>query len=130
MNHLILPFKKNAAIPGGASHSGTGWFLLVLAVLVGDAAAGLAGGLARGLALAAAAVLGALAEVAGLKGGDLDHDLPPLYLVLPWDYTTARAESQGFQIANLTGQSERSSRSAASEIDFWEKPKCFQFVQI
>ena len=75
--YRYLPFKKNAAIPGGAFHSGTRWFLLVLAVLVGDAAAGLAGGLARGLALAAAAVLGALAEIAGLEGGDLDHGLPP-----------------------------------------------------
>ena len=44
--------------------------LAVLALLVGDAAAGLASGLARGLALAAAAVLGALAQVAGLKGLD------------------------------------------------------------
>ena len=52
-------------------------FLLGLAVLVGNAAAGLAGGLARGLALAAAAVLGALAELAGLEGGDLDHGMPP-----------------------------------------------------
>ena len=44
-----------------------------LALLVGDAAAGLAGGLAGGLALAAAAVLGALAEVAGLDGLDVFH---------------------------------------------------------
>ena len=41
--------------------------LLVLAGLVGDAAAGLAGALAGGLALAAAALDCALAEVAGLK---------------------------------------------------------------
>ena len=39
-----------------------------LALLVGNTAAGLASGLARGLALAAAALLGALAEVAGLDG--------------------------------------------------------------
>jgi hypothetical protein len=54
--------------------------VLVLAVLVGNAAAGLASGLARGLAFAAAAVLGALAEVAGLKGGDLDHGIASNYL--------------------------------------------------
>ena len=48
--------------------------LLVLALLIGHAAAGLAGGLARGLALAAAAVLGALAHVAGLKGLDSLHN--------------------------------------------------------
>ena len=42
--------------------------LLVLAGLVGDAAAGLAGALAGGLALAAAAVLGAGAEITGLEG--------------------------------------------------------------
>ena len=51
--------------------------LLVFALLIGHAAAGLAGGLARGLALAAAAVLGALAHVAGLKSLDSlhNHDL-------------------------------------------------------
>ena len=42
--------------------------LLVLAGLVGDAAAGLAGALAGGLAFAAAALDGALAEVAGFEG--------------------------------------------------------------
>jgi di/tricarboxylate transporter len=48
--------------------------VLVLALLVGDAAAGLAGGLAGGLALAAAAVLGALAQRTGLQGLDSFHD--------------------------------------------------------
>ena len=48
--------------------------LLVLALLIGHAAAGLAGGLARGLALAAAAVLRALAHVAGLKRLDSLHN--------------------------------------------------------
>ena len=47
---------------------------LVLALLVGNAAAGLAGGLAGSLALAAAAVLGALAQVAGLKSLDSFHN--------------------------------------------------------
>ena len=46
---------------------------LLLALLVGDAAAGLASGLAGGLALAAAAVLGAVAKVAGLDGLDMGH---------------------------------------------------------
>ena len=46
---------------------------LVLASLVGNAAAGLASGLARGLALAAAAVLGAVAQVTGLNGLDMFH---------------------------------------------------------
>ena len=41
--------------------------LSLFARLVGNAAAGLAGALAGGLALAAAAVLGAGAEIAGLK---------------------------------------------------------------
>ena len=49
--------------------------LLVLAGLVGDAAAGLAGGLARGLALAAAAVGSAFAQVTGLDGLDVFHGL-------------------------------------------------------
>ena len=44
-----------------------------LALLVCDAAAGLAGGLARGLALAAATVLGAVAQVLGLDGLDMLH---------------------------------------------------------
>jgi hypothetical protein len=47
--------------------------LLLLALLVGDAAAGFAGGLAGGLALAAAALFGALAEAAGLQGLDSLH---------------------------------------------------------
>ena len=45
----------------------------VLALLVGDAAAGLAGRLARGLALAAAAVLGAVTQIAGIERLDMFH---------------------------------------------------------
>ena len=45
----------------------------VLALLIGNAAAGLASGLARGLALAAAAVLSAVAQIAGLDGHDMLH---------------------------------------------------------
>ena len=61
-------------------------FLLLglLALLIGNAAAGLAGGLARSLALAAAAGLGALAEVAGLQSLDMLHwfSLPDLLGVM------------------------------------------------
>ena len=45
-----------------------------LALLIGDTAAGLACRLARGLALAAAAVLCALAQVAGLNRLNVFHD--------------------------------------------------------
>ena len=48
--------------------------LLVLALLISNAAAGLASGLAGSLALAAAAVLGALAHVAGFKSLDSLHN--------------------------------------------------------
>jgi hypothetical protein len=47
--------------------------LLVLADLVGNAAAGLASGLARSLAFAAAAVFGALAKITGLNGLNMLH---------------------------------------------------------
>ena len=47
---------------------------LVLAGLVGNAAAGLASGLARSLALAATAVLSAVAKIAGLDRLDMLHD--------------------------------------------------------
>ena len=49
-------------------------FLIAFALLVCDAAAGLAGRLAGGLALAAAAVLGAVAEVAGFQSLDMLHN--------------------------------------------------------
>ena len=48
--------------------------LLVFALLVGNAAAGLASGLARGLAFTAAAVLGAGAEVLGFQSLNLHND--------------------------------------------------------
>ncbi len=47
--------------------------LLALAGLVSDAAAGLASGLAGSLALTAAAVLSAVAQIAGLNGNDMLH---------------------------------------------------------
>ena len=46
---------------------------LLLALLVGNTAAGLAGRLAGSLALAAAAVLGALAQITGLQSLDSFH---------------------------------------------------------
>ena len=46
---------------------------LALALLVGNAAAGLAGRLARGLALTAAAILGAVTQILGLDGLDMLH---------------------------------------------------------
>ena len=53
-----------------------GIFLLVvflLASLIGNAAGSLAGRLARGLALAAAAILSALAQIAGSNGNNMLH---------------------------------------------------------
>ena len=49
------------------------YLLGALALLVGNAAAGLAGRLAGGLTLTAAAILGAFAQVAGLDGLDVFH---------------------------------------------------------
>jgi hypothetical protein len=49
--------------------------LLVFARLIGHTAARLAGGLAGSLALAASAILGALAQVARLKGLDPFHEI-------------------------------------------------------
>ena len=48
--------------------------LSVLALLIGDTAAGLAGGLAGSLALAATAILRTLAQIAGLNGLDMLHN--------------------------------------------------------
>ena len=48
--------------------------LLILALLICDTAAGLAGRLAGSMALAAAAVLGAVAQVSGLQGLNVAHN--------------------------------------------------------
>ena len=56
--------------------------ILILALLVGHAAAGLTGRLARGLAFAAAAVLCALTEIAGLEGLDSFHGFISILSVL------------------------------------------------
>ena len=47
---------------------------LLLALLIGDTAAGLAGRLAGSLALAATAVLSAVAQIAGLNSFDMLHN--------------------------------------------------------
>ena len=48
-------------------------FLGALALLIGNTTAGLASRLAGGLALATTAVLGAVAQIAGLNGLDMFH---------------------------------------------------------
>ena len=48
-------------------------FLCVFTLLVSNAAAGLAGRLTRGLAFAAAAVLGAVTQIAGFDSLDVFH---------------------------------------------------------
>jgi len=72
--------RKSAADPGGTFRCNS--LILVLALLIGNAAAGFAGRLARGLALAAAAVLGALAQVAGLNGLNMLHGRLLLMFIL------------------------------------------------
>ena len=52
--------------------------LLLLARLVGNAAAGLAGALAGSLAFAAAAVLEALSHIAGVQSLNVLHEISPL----------------------------------------------------
>ena len=52
-------------------------FLLAFALLICNAAAGLASRLAGGLALAASAVLCALAKVLGFNSLDMLHNKPP-----------------------------------------------------
>ena len=49
-------------------------FLVVLALLIGDAAAGLACGLAGSLAFAATAILRALTQIAGLNCLNMFHE--------------------------------------------------------
>ena len=65
---------KNAAQSGGIFFKNK-LLILVLALLVGDAAAGLAGRLAGGLALTAAAVLGAVAQATSLESLDSFHNM-------------------------------------------------------
>ena len=51
--------------------------LFVLALLIGNTAAGFAGGLAGGLAFAAAALPGALAKIPGVQGFNMFHGIFP-----------------------------------------------------
>ena len=58
---------------------------LVFALLIGNAAAGLASGLARGLAFTATAVLGAFAKILGFEGFNVFHIQTPsqkCYLII------------------------------------------------
>ena len=64
--------------------------LLVLALLISNAAAGLASGLAGSLALAAAAVLGAVAQVLGLQSLNALHKESPSYLFDFIHYSTVK----------------------------------------
>jgi hypothetical protein len=74
VNHFCFSFTKKCRRTSAAF-----WyvqllaFLGALALLVGNAAAGLASRLARGLALTAAAVLSAVTQIAGLDGLDMLH---------------------------------------------------------
>ena len=54
--------------------------LVVLALLVGNGAGGLAGRLTRGLALAAAAVGSALLQRGAVERFDMGHGISPLYV--------------------------------------------------
>ena len=49
-------------------------FLLVFTLLIGNAAAGLAGRLAGGLAFAASTLFGALAKITGIQSLNMLHD--------------------------------------------------------
>ena len=69
----MAAFAPHEAIPQDVCGSYDSLFVSVLALLVCNTAAGLAGRLARGLALAAAAVGSALAEITGLNRNDVFH---------------------------------------------------------
>jgi len=78
---ILFRLMKNAAEPGGIVGMQLLDFLGALALLICDTAAGLASRLARGLALAAAAVLCAFAQVAGLNSFDVLHNFHLSYIV-------------------------------------------------
>jgi hypothetical protein len=94
----FLLFKR-VKMPPFQAHSNCGGQLLlftpaVLAALVGDAAARLAGGLAGGLALAAAALGSAFTEVARFDGGDMFHRSKPPSSIFSLLYTIDFPSSQ------------------------------------
>ena len=64
---------KSACLCGASGILCVHLLILVFALLVSNTAGSLASGLAGGLAFAAAAVLGALAQVAGFDGLDVLH---------------------------------------------------------
>ncbi len=72
------------------------FFSFVFALLVSDAAAGLACGLAGGLAFAASAVLCAFAEVTGFDSFDMFHFGCLRYLLISINYTPLKVLSQHF----------------------------------
>ena len=67
---------------------------LVLALLVRNPAAGLAGGLAGCLALTASAVLRALAQIPGIQSLNVFHGTAPFNQQIPKYFTTAKQRSQ------------------------------------
>ena len=87
MYHKIFPFRKNAAL---ASCAPRRHFLksFAFALLIGNAAAGLACRLAGSLALAASAVLCTVAQVARFKRFDMFHTVTPPFEICYKDYTT------------------------------------------
>src|SRR5699024_4760850 len=100
--------------------------LLLLAGLVGNAAAGLAGRLAGGLALAAAAVLNARAKVAGLKGLDPLHNKNSNHKCKSTDLHLYRLKHRGPNVkCQMRGRTRRKRRSqrtpALSGGDCWTR---------
>ena len=93
MDHIYPFYMKNAAQTAAFSQK-ISLLILVLALLVCDAAAGLASRLAGGLALAAAAVLGALAQIAGFDGLNMLHGIFLLIFILFIKFTMVRGKCQ------------------------------------
>jgi hypothetical protein len=65
--------RKKRRRKGGIFSDGLFFLFFVLALLIGDPAAGFAGRLAGRLAFAAAAVFGAFAEMSGFDGPNMLH---------------------------------------------------------
>ena len=109
MDHKIPRFygKKQPGLPWARrSRQMSEIELLLLARLVGNAAAGLAGALAGSLALAAAAVLEALRHVAGLESLNVLHQKSLLYhdgFLLSYTHRGPFVKTAAGQIGNKTG---------------------------
>ena len=93
MDHIFLLAHEKCR-PNRRHFFKNNLLILVLALLVGDAAAGLASRLAGGLAFAAAAVLGALAQIAGLDGLNMLHGRFLLMIILFIKFTMGRKKCQ------------------------------------